>query len=139
MIARAISVYVPIGIINKLKVEEYIPLNWQHLMSWGSLRGALAIMMVYLIPGPGEQGYDALLAFENAVGWQYNYSIKDFIMVITIGSIMFTLFIKATTIGFFMRKMEIDKLHEIEEFEYEEGNILMNLKVIEKLTSIEEK
>jgi hypothetical protein len=33
---------------------------------------------------------------------------------------MFTLFIKATTISLFMRKMKLDKLHEVEEFEYEE-------------------
>jgi len=52
---------------------------------------------------------------------------------------MFTLFIKATTIGLFMRKMKLDKLHEIEEFEYEEGKVLMNLKVLDKLTQIEEK
>lgn len=52
---------------------------------------------------------------------------------------MFTLFIKATTISAFMRHMKIDKLHDIEEFEYEEGKILMNLKVLEKLTSIEKK
>lgn len=139
MIARAISVYVPISLLNACKVEEYIPLNWQHLLSWGSLRWALAVMMVYLIPGPGQEGYEALLHFQESIGWQYSFSVKDFIMVITIGSIMFTLFIKATTISFFMKKMKIDKLHEIEEFEYLEGKILMNLKVLEKLTSIEEK
>ena len=55
MIARAVSVYIPIGVINLTKIEERIPLNWQHLLSWGSLRGALAVMMVYLIPSqPGE-------------------------------------------------------------------------------------
>lgn len=140
MIARAISVYLPIGILNKFKIEEHIPMNWQHLLSWGSLRGALAIMMVYLIPGEaGQHGYEQMLAFQEAVGWNYDFSIRDFIMVITIGSIMFTLFIKATTISLFMKKMKIDKLHELEEFEYEEGKILMTLKVLEKLTSIEEK
>jgi CPA1 family monovalent cation:H+ antiporter len=51
MLARAISVYLPIGVINLFKLEEHIPLSWQHLLSWGSLRGALAIMMVLLIPG----------------------------------------------------------------------------------------
>lgn len=52
---------------------------------------------------------------------------------------MFTLFIKATTISYFIKKMGIDKLHDIEEFEYQEGKILMNLKVLEKLSVIEEK
>lgn len=39
MIARAVSVYLPIGIINLFKMEEEkIPTSWQHLLSWGSLR-----------------------------------------------------------------------------------------------------
>lgn len=79
------------------------------------------------------------MRFQESINWQYDFSIRDFVMVITIGSIMFTLFIKATTISAFMRHMKIDKLHDIEEFEYEEGKILMNLKVLEKLTSIEKK
>ncbi len=139
MFARAVSVYIPVWIINKLKIEENIPMTWQHLLSWGSLRWALAVMMVYLIPWPGQNGYELLLEYQNKVGWNYDFSIKDFVIVITIWSIMFTLFIKATTISLFMKKMKLDKLHEVEEFEYEEGKILMNLKVLEKLTSIEEK
>nr|MDD3720828.1 cation:proton antiporter [Candidatus Gracilibacteria bacterium] len=135
MFARAISVYLPIGVINLFKMEEYIPITWQHLLSWGSLRGALAMMMVLMIPGQGDANYDKILKFQETVGWDYSFSIKDFIMVITIGSIMFTLLIKATTIAAFMRKMKIDKLHDLEQFEYEEGKIMAFLKIIEKLNS----
>jgi CPA1 family monovalent cation:H+ antiporter len=38
MVARAISVYLPIGVINKFQIEEKVPKSWQHLLSWGSLR-----------------------------------------------------------------------------------------------------
>lgn len=38
MIARAVSVYVPLYFVNTLKLEEPIPLSWQHLLAWGSLR-----------------------------------------------------------------------------------------------------
>lgn len=92
-------------------------------------------MMVLLVPAPGDENYEKLLAFEKTVGWNFDFSIRDFILVITIGSIMFTLFIKATTITYFMRKMGIDKLHELEEFEYEEWKILSNIKIIEKLNT----
>jgi CPA1 family monovalent cation:H+ antiporter len=34
IIARAISVYVPINILNKLKIHEKIPQSWQHLLAW---------------------------------------------------------------------------------------------------------
>jgi CPA1 family monovalent cation:H+ antiporter len=37
-IARAISVYLPISIINFFKIEENVPTKWQHILSWGSLR-----------------------------------------------------------------------------------------------------
>ncbi|MCK5354982.1 MAG: cation:proton antiporter, partial [Methyloprofundus sp.] len=49
-IARAVSIYFSIGIANQIKSEESIPSNWQHLLSWGSLRGAIAVIMVMLIP-----------------------------------------------------------------------------------------
>lgn len=131
--ARAISIYFPIYILNYFKLEEYIPLNWQHMLAWWSLRWALAVMMVLLIPGVGDVGYEKILAFQESAGWKYPFSVRDFIMVITIGSIMFTLFIKATTIIPLMKRLWIDKLHEVEEFEFYEGKILSHLKIIDKL------
>ncbi len=50
VIARAVSVYLPIGFLNKTKLIEEIPLSWQHILTWGSLRGALAIILVLMIP-----------------------------------------------------------------------------------------
>ena len=32
-IARAISVYIPVGILNRLRLEDRIPLNRQHLLA----------------------------------------------------------------------------------------------------------
>gem|GEM_PF-2822515 len=34
MIARAISVYIPILFINIFKLEEKIPSSWQNLLAW---------------------------------------------------------------------------------------------------------
>ena len=50
MIARAVSIYVPIGLLNLTNIQKMIPLSRQHLMAWGSLRGALAVTLVLLIP-----------------------------------------------------------------------------------------
>jgi len=49
---------------------------------------------------------------------------------------MFTLFIKATTIWLMMKKFWVGKLHELEEFEYQEWRILAYLKMLEKLDSL---
>ncbi len=134
-IARVVAVYIPLSFINVLKLEEKIPNSWQVLLSWWSLRWALALMMVLLIPGPWDLNYSAMLAFQQSVGWTYNFSIKDFLLVLTIGSIMFTLFIKAPTISILMRYLKLDSLHTLEKFEYIEWKILCKFKVLQKLRS----
>lgn len=114
VIARAVSVYVSIGIANRFKAEKKIPINWQHLMAWGSLRGSLAVIMVLLIPD------DISLA-----NWPYDFSIKEFIIAITIGSIYFTLLIKATTIGKLVRWLKIDALLPYEQLSYYKSKALV--------------
>lgn len=96
-------------------------------------------MMALMIPWPGQENYQKILDFQKNVWWNFDFDIKDFIIVITISCIMFTLLIKATTISFLMRKLEITKLHELEEFEYYEWRILAYLKMLEKLDNIHQK
>lgn len=131
--ARAISVYSSIGIINSMKVSERIPRKWQHILSWWSLRWSLALMMVLLIPGDWETWYTRMLVFQDTIGWQYDFSIKDFLLIIVISCIMFTMLVKATTIGMLMRKTKVSKLQDFEKFEFLEGNMLMLLQVLTKL------
>ncbi len=138
-IARAISVYLPLWIINKFKLEEKIPLSWQHLLSWWSLRWALALMMALLIPWKGEEWYEKILDFQQQVGWNFDFDIKDFIIVLTIWAIMFTLLIKATTITYLMKKLKVTKLKSLEKFEYDEAKILANIKILKQLNKLFEK
>lgn len=128
IIARALSIYTLIPLFNLTKKEAPIPPAWQHLMAWGSLRGALAVTMVLLIPD------DLTLA-----AWTYDFSIKDFITAITIGSIYFTLFVKATTIGPLINKLKLNQLHEIEQVEYEESKAFIYARVLLKLTTFRSK
>lgn len=135
MVARTISVFIPIFTINIFKMEQFIPYNWAKLLSWWSLRWALALMMVLLIPWAWHEDFEKILAFQEMVWWTYDFSIKDFLTVLTIWSIMFTLFVKAPLTPKIMRQLHLDKLNKLEEFEYEEWKILASLKVIEKLNS----
>lgn len=125
IIARWISVYLPLGIINKFKLEKPIPVSRQHLLAWWSLRWALALVMVLMIP-------------DNFTlpGWNYNFSIKEFLIVLVISSVMFTLIVKALTIQPLMRKLKIWQLHSLEKFEYYEGQILALLKMLDKLENL---
>lgn len=120
VIARALSVYPVIGLLNFSKSEENIPLAWQHLMAWGSLRGALAVTMVLLIPE------DFTVA-----GWPYaDISVRDYITAFTIACIYFTLFIKGLTIGPLIKYLRLDALTRVEEAEREEGKALVYAKVL---------
>lgn len=95
--ARAISIYSVVVPLNKLKIEDPIPKEWQHLLSWGSLRGALAIIVVLLIPT------DYVPA-----GWSHAFTPQELLLALTIGCILATLFIKALTIGMFIRRLKVN-------------------------------
>jgi CPA1 family monovalent cation:H+ antiporter len=125
VIARIISVYMSVSVVNVLKLEEHIPQSWQQLLSWGSLRGALAIVMVLLIP-------------DNATlpDWTFSFSIKDFITALTIGCIYFTLLVKATTIGLIIRKLKIDALSSHEELSYYKTKALIYQDMLSKLNGL---
>lgn len=103
-IARAISIYAVVIPLNKLKLEEHIPTSWQHLLSWGSLRGALAIIVVLLIP-----------ADYKPADWMYSYSPQQFLLALTIGCILATLFVKAVTIGALVNKLKVNALSPLDE------------------------
>lgn len=127
-IGRAFSIYPVVSFLNWTKSEAYIPLAWQHMLSWGSLRGALAVTMVLLIP-------DSL----TLPGWTHEFSVKEFIAALTIGCIYFTLLVKATTIGPLMKKMKLVDLSPLESIEYHESRALITAKVLEKLKDFYEK
>lgn len=125
--ARAFSVYPVIGLLNLIRLELPIPRSWQHLMAWGSLRGALAVTMVLLIP-------DTL----SHPDWTQPYSIKEFILALTIGCIYFTLFIKATTINGAIRRFRINELHGLEPMEYREGKLYVYAQTLLRLAALQE-
>lgn len=127
-VARAISVYSVVGALNLTKSEKTIPVSWQHLLAWGSLRGALAVTMVLLIPDTFTIS-----------GWQYAFTVKEFLIGLTITCIYFTLFIKATTIGPFMRFLKLTDLSSLEKIEREESKLLIYAHVLKRLDDFQER
>lgn len=108
-VARMVCVYAVIVPLNMSHVEEHIPSSWQKLLAWGSLRGALSIIIVLIIPED--------FATE---GWTYAYSPRDFLLALTIGCILATLFIKAPLIKPIMTRykvIESNPLKEAHEFD----------------------
>ncbi len=109
VVARALSIYPVVGAWNRL-AEPFgaIPLAWQHLLAWGSLRGALAVTMALLIPT------DWMISTP-----VYTGSVHDVLLAFTTGCIFATLFVKATTIGPMMRHLKVDRLNPLEQAEHD--------------------
>lgn len=127
--ARALSIYPVVEAFNLFTTKErQIPRSWQHLLSWGSLRGALAITMVLLVPE------DITFA-----SWNLPLSPRDFLLSLTVGCIFATLFIKAPTVQPIMRRLKLDALTEIETVEGHEARALIHHEVVKKLQSYQER
>ena len=123
-LSRALSIYPIVSLYNLFQEKKRkIPSSWQHMLAWGSLRGALAVTMVFLVP-------DSL----TIPGWTLDISPKEFLLSITIGCIAATLFIKATTIRQLVRRFKLDNLTAIEEVEYQEAQALIHHKATERIS-----
>lgn len=125
VVGRAVSVYPLLWLLNKTGKEEPVPASWMHLLAWGSLRGSLAVIMVLLIPND-----------LTVPGWTLDFSFKQFIAALTIGSIYFTLLIKATSIGKVMHKLGIDALTPEEEVGYHKSKAQMYDDSLRKLDDL---
>ncbi len=126
--ARALSIYPVVGFWNTLNEARAIPRAWQHLLAWGSLRGALAVTMALLIPQT-----------LSVPGWTNDVSAYNVILAFTTGCIFVTLFVKATTIGPMMRRLKVTNLSPLETAEYDEGRALVYAQVLRRLERFKEK
>ena len=127
--ARALSTYAIVIPYNAISSgARKISRAWQHLLAWGSLRGALAVMLVLLIPKD-----------LTVPGWSLSLSVQEFLLVLTVACIFTTLFIKAPTIGPMMRKLQIGKLSEVERIAAVEAQALVHGTIILKLRAFAQK
>lgn len=124
MTARAISIYLPLWIVNTLKIERNIPLKWQHVLAWWSPRWALVLMMLLMIPSDLE-----------IASWNLSFPVRDFLILITISTIMFTLFVKVPTVWILIKKLKLNKLNSLERLEKEIATVMIFSRNIEVLKS----
>ena len=113
LLARTISVFAVFPFINKFSKEEKTPFKWQIILSWGGLRGALALAIALLLP--------------------LDFEFRDFFLTLTLSVIFFTLIVQATSIKALIRKLAVDKISDEESFEIEEGFIFVDETVRKKL------
>ena len=101
MIARASTIYTLVPATTRLFSLPHVSMGERHIMWWGGLKGGLAIAIVLSVPNdlPG----------------------KDMLLNMTLGVVIFSLLINATTIRPLIRKLGIDRLSEDEKAELKQG------------------
>ena len=127
VIARAISIFSVLTPLNYF-LKHPLSLNSQKLLAWGSLRGAIAITMLLFIP---ENFYIET--------WSMDISPKEFLSVIVISCIVFTLMIKATTIKLLIQKMGLSNLSLQEQFTLHQIKDLIDKRILQQLLACQEK
>ncbi len=70
-------------------------------------------------------------------GWSLPMGIRDFVLALTVGCIVFTTFVKATTIFPLMKKFDLVGFGESERVEYLKGRLRILLDVRSKLDRME--
>ncbi len=131
VVGRVISIYLPLGIMNSIvgkKSDISIPSNWISMLSWASLRGAIAVAAILMVP-------------ENLhiPGWNFTLSPKEFLDVLVISAILFTLFIKSITLESIVKKMGLSSLSNMELMEKLESEVLLINYSLEQLEELHKK
>jgi CPA1 family monovalent cation:H+ antiporter len=72
-------------------------------------------------------------------GWNFDFSIKEFVTALTIGCIYFTLFVKATTIGPMIKRFRLDELSPLERSEYHQSRAFIYDFAIDRIQNFREK
>jgi len=97
LLARVVVVYGLGWIMNRF--EEPVPSKWQHVLTWGGLRGAVCLALALSLPT--QLGPEIAL-----------------LRVMAFGVVLFTLLVQATTMGTLLRRLEII-WHSESQTEYE--------------------
>ena len=100
-VARAVGVYFLVPVTTRLFALEKIGLAEQHIMWWGGLKGGLAIAIVLSVP-------DSLPE-------------KKLLVVLTLGVVLVSLLLNASTIRSLMHFLKMDLLVKHEQGELKQG------------------
>jgi len=99
--ARAASVYSMVPLVTRTFGLHAISMREQHIMWWGGLKGGLAIAMALSIPD--------------------DVPVRDDLLALTIGVVLFTLLINAPTIRPLMQWLKMDRMNDDEAAELHAG------------------
>lgn len=88
-LVRAAIVFAFVPLVNRFPGQRFINRAYQIVMFWGGLRGAVAVALAISLPST----------------FPFRWQIIDF----AFGVILFTLLVNGTTMGWLMRKLQLNK------------------------------
>lgn len=91
LISRAVVVYTMSWLNNRFNQKSPISLEYQHVMFWGGLRGAISLALALTL----TDFFPVALANE--------------LQVMTFGVVLFTLLVQGTTISRLLRRLKLDR------------------------------
>ena len=92
--ARGLLTHGLLPLMARLKLGMPVSNGFRTVMWWGGLRGAVSLAL-------------ALAIYENAA---FPLAVREFIITLVCGFVLFTLFVNATTVGLVMQAFGLDKL-----------------------------
>ena len=107
LLARAVIIYGTSWVQNRVIATRYLPLNFQHTMYWGGLRGAVSLALALTL----------IFSFES--------DVAEVLLVMTFGVVLFTLLVQGTTIKWLLSKVGLTGTSEsVIEHERRQGRVL---------------
>jgi monovalent cation:H+ antiporter, CPA1 family len=104
LISRALVAYGLTALTN-LRSKNIVPFNFQHVLFWGGLRGAISLALALSLPTTLAE--------------------RDSLRVMTFGVVLFTLLAQGTTMQFLLRRLGIGQPEPLElEYERRHGRLL---------------
>lgn len=97
-VARALVVFGMLPVLERLRLVQPVDVRYKAILVWGGLRGAVTIVLAMVVAG----------------NEYLPQSTRDFVALLAVLFVLFTLFVNATSLGLVMRLLGLDKLSRLE-------------------------
>ena len=116
LVARSITVFGLVPIINRFPNAEPVDAKYQAIMFWGGLRGAVALALALSLPE--------------------TFPFRDFVVALSIGIVLFTLLAGGLTMKPLIHLLGLDALSPVERIAHAQGNLVAKRAALARVDSL---
>jgi CPA1 family monovalent cation:H+ antiporter len=115
LISRAVVVYGLMSVVGRLPGDEPVSRDYQTVMFWGGLRGAIALAIVLSLP---------------------HFEFSDMFVSLVTGAVLFTLIVQGLSINRVVHMLGLDKPPLADRFARVEGVLAAKKKAVERIPEL---